>query len=243
MTLLIASFFAGILTVAAPCILPLLPVVVGGAITPEEKPEHRWRRPLIITASLAISVIAFSLLLKATTALLGISTMVWQSISGAIVLLLGVNFLYPHLWEKLVLKTGLATGPNRFLAATANQQGGKRDILIGASLGPIFSSCSPTYFLIVASILPASFIEGFIYLIAYAAGLSLMLLLIAILGQAFARRLGWLANPAGWFRKTIGALFIVVGLSVLFGLDKKAQTFVLDHGWYKPVSEIEMRLR
>lgn len=242
MTLLIVSFLAGMLTVAAPCILPLLPVVVGGAITAEAE-SRSWRHPLIITGSLAVSVILFSLLLKATTALLGVPLMVWQSISGVIVILLGIYFVWPLLWDKIALKTGLATGPNRLLAATANRQGVTRDILIGASLGPIFTSCSPTYALIVASILPASFIEGSIYLITYAAGLSLMLLLIALLGQTFVRHLGWLANPYGWFRKTVGILFIIVGLSVLFGLDKKVQTFVLDRGWYNPISNLEEKLR
>jgi cytochrome c biogenesis protein CcdA len=32
MSLLIIAFIAGILTVLAPCILPLLPVVVGGSL-------------------------------------------------------------------------------------------------------------------------------------------------------------------------------------------------------------------
>lgn len=244
MTLLLVSFFAGALTVAAPCILPLLPVIVGGSITPEgEKSRSKWSRPLVITASLAVSVIVFSLLLKATTALLGVSTMVWQSVSAVIVILLGINFLFPILWEKVALRTGLALGPNRFLAASSNKKGVTKDILIGGALGPIFTSCSPTYALIVASILPASFIQGFIYLVAYAAGLSLILLLIAIFGQKFVKRLGWLASPSGTFRKTIGVIFIVVGLAVFFGLDKKAQIYVLDRGWYDPVSNLEERLR
>ena len=253
MTLLIASFLAGMLTVAAPCILPLLPVIVGGAVAlpgdvqknkwRRHAPYGAWRRPLIITSSLAVSVIVFSLLLKATTALLGVPAMVWQSVSAVIVVLLGLSFLIPSFWEKVALKTGLATGPNRFLASSSQKQGVARDVLIGASLGPIFSSCSPTYALIVASILPATFIDGFIYLVAYAAGLSLMLLLIALLGQAFVLRLGWLANPAGAFRKIVGVLFIVVGISVLFGLDKKAQTFILDRGWYDPISGLEEKLR
>ncbi|HLC91745.1 MAG TPA: hypothetical protein VJC09_01710 [Candidatus Saccharimonadales bacterium] len=94
----------------------------------------------------------------------------------------------------------------------------------------------------MASILPASFVRGFIYLLAYAAGLSLMLLLIALLGGVFVSRLGWLANPSGLFHRIIGVLFIIVGLAVLFGLDKKAQTYVLDRGWYNPISNFEQKL-
>ena len=143
----------------------------------------------------------------------------------------------------MALKIGLVTGSSKFMSAGSHQQGAVRDVMIGASLGPVFASCSPTYFLIVASILPASFIEGFIYLLAYAAGLSLMLLLIAILGQALVSRLGWLANPTGIFRRVVGVLFILVGVSVFFGFDKDVQTFVLDNGWYDPINNIEQKLR
>lgn len=66
------AFAAGILTVAAPCVLPLLPVVVGGAmVRAGDERRARWR-PFIIAGSLVISVVLFTLLLKATTALLGI---------------------------------------------------------------------------------------------------------------------------------------------------------------------------
>ena len=244
MTLLIVSLLAGMLTVAAPCILPLLPVIIGGSVVPiDGEARRRWARPIVITASLAVSVIVFSLLLKATTALLGVPTMVWQSISAVIVIFLGLNFLYPALWEKVSIKTRLAAAPNHFMVSTSHKKGISRDILIGAALGPIFTSCSPTYALIVASILPATFINGFIYLLAYVAGLSLMLLLIALLGQSFVKRLGWLANPGGSFRKTVGVMFLIVGIAVLLGLDKKAQIYILDKGWYSPVSKFEEKLR
>ncbi len=84
-----------------------------------------------------------------------------------------------------------------------------------------------------------SFAEGVVYIVAYALGLALMLLLVAFLGQAFARQVGWLANPGGWFRRVVGILLIVVGLAVIFGLDKAFQAFVLEQGWYDPIADFE----
>ncbi|USN58208.1 MAG: hypothetical protein H6767_08005 [Candidatus Peribacteria bacterium] len=40
-------------------------------------------------------------------------------------------------------------------------------ILVGISLGPVFSSCSPTYAIILAVILPTSFLFGLVNLFAY----------------------------------------------------------------------------
>jgi cytochrome c-type biogenesis protein len=245
MTLLILSFIAGVLTVAAPCILPLLPVIIGGSLVEagKDKPDRAWFRPLVIAASLALSVITFTLLIKATTALLGVPQIAWQIISGVIVLLLGGHFFWPHAWEKLSASSGLFNKSNALLGKAYKHQGLGGAILIGFALGPVFNSCSPTYALIVASILPTSFAQGFLYLTAYAIGMSATLLLIAYLGQTFVAKLRNLSNPEGWFRRFVGAAFIVVGVSVIFGLDKKFQTYVLERGWYAPVSNLEERLR
>lgn len=242
MALLIISFLAGALTVAAPCILPLLPVVVGGGIVRGGK-QAEWYRPFVISLSLAASVVIFTLVLKASTGLLGVPQQVWQIISGIIVAGLGVNFLWPQLWEKVALKTGLHIGSNKLLGGSAQKQGIDGEIITGAALGPVFSSCSPTYALVVATVLPASFIRGLSYLLAYALGLALTLLLITFAGQGLVQRLGWLANPHGNFRRVIGVLFVLVGIAVVFGLDKNIQAFVLENGWYNPIAELEESLR
>lgn len=241
MSLLLLSFIAGILTVAAPCILPLLPVVIGGTALDDDT-SKKWWRPLIITGSLALSVIVFSLLLKASTTLLGVPQIVWQVISGGIIVFLGISLIAPHIWEKISLLLRLQQKSSKAMQEANKQNGIKKDILLGASLGPVFSSCSPTYALIVAVILPESFAKGLVYLIAYALGLASILLLIALAGQSVVSKLKWLSNPNGWFRRIIGIVFILVGIGILFGLDKDFQSYVLDQGWYDPIMKLEQSL-
>lgn len=244
MALLILSFIAGVLTVAAPCVLPLLPIIIGGSLveSSQDKPEKQWLRPFIIACSLALSVIVFSLLIKATTVLLDVPQIVWQIISGLIVIALGLQYLFPGLWEKFSVSSGLFSGSNKYLGKVAQKNGLFGAVLIGFALGPVFSSCSPTYALIVATILPASFFQGLVYLVAYAVGMSATLLLIAYLGQVFISKLQWLANPNGWFKKLVGTFFIIVGIMVIFGIDKNIQTYVLEQGWYDPIKNIEQKL-
>lgn len=243
--LIIVAFVAGILTVAAPCILPLLPVIIGGSILHGDTDGERQslKHPVIIVLSLAVSIIVFSLLLKATTLFLGIPTAVWSIIAGGIILLFGVTLLFPSLWEKFMIVTGWQAGASRLMAKSQRGSGVGKDILLGAALGPVFNSCSPTYALIVAVILPVSFAEGSIYLGFYALGLAAVLLLLSLFGRALANKLRWLSNPSGFFKKVIAILFILVGLAVVFGLDKKAQTYVLENGWYDPIMKIEQSFR
>ena len=236
MELLIVSFVAGVLTILAPCILPLLPIIIGGTTTEQKD----YRAPFIITASLATSLFIFSLLLKASTVLLGIPPMVWQILSGGIIIAFGVIMLWPGLWESVGARLNLAS--NQLLSKASRKKGIVRHILVGAALGPVFSSCSPTYALIIATVLPVSLSRGLIYLLAYVLGLSAVLLLIGLLGQRFVARLGWASNPRGWFKRTVGILFILVGLAVLFGLDRQLQAFILESGLYDPISNLEHSL-
>ncbi len=241
--LLLVSFVAGVLTIAAPCVLPLLPVIVGGSIVRTDSDAavstRQWFRPVVIAVGLVVSIIVFTLALKATTALLGVPQIVWQVIAGAILVLFGLTMVFPAVWERVMTATGLQNRANAGLDRSYRRGGFWGDLLLGAALGPTFSSCSPTYALIIATVLPVSFAEGVVYIVAYAVGLGMTLLLVAFLGQAFARKLGWLSRPGGWFRRVVGVLLIVVGLAVILGLDKAFQTFVLEQGWYDPIEQFE----
>lgn len=237
MILLFASFVAGFLTVLAPCILPLLPVVLAGSITGTD----RARRVSTIILGLTISVIVFSLLLKATTTLLGVPQIVWQFISGGVLVFFGLATLFPHLWQKVALSLSSKAGQN--LQSAQSKRGFLGDFLLGGALGPVFNSCSPTYALIVAAILPASFGQGLTYLISYALGLAVALLLIALLGRKIVTKLGWAANPEGWFHKLVGVLLIAVGLVIILGADKSFQSYFLEQGWYDPIIRFQEQLR
>jgi cytochrome c biogenesis protein CcdA len=238
--LYIASFVAGILTVLAPCILPLLPVIIGASsLNQNDEKRISLKHPLLIIVSLVVSIVVFTLLLKATTALLGVPTMVWTSISGGIVFLFGITLLFPVLWEKFMLVTRLNLLAGRLMGQSQGKVGMKRDIILGSALGPVFNSCSPTYALIIAVILPSSFVSGVGYLIAYSVGLGIILFLISIFGRVLVNKMKWMSNPHGIFQKIIGCLFIIVAIAVVSGLDKQVQTYVLENGLYDPILRIE----
>lgn len=236
MTLLLLSFLAGILTALAPCVLPLLPIIIGGAAE-----DHKRRNPYVITASLAIGIVVFTLLLKFSTAFVNVPQEVWNAISGVIIIAFGLTSVFPGPWERLNVKLGLGDRSNRLLTTSAHTSGRTRDILIGLSLGPVFSSCSPTYFLILATVLPRNLATGILYLIAYAIGLALVLLLVSILGQRFVRNAAWATDPRGWFKHGLGVLFILVGIAILSGADKQFQTYIAAHTQFTTAS-IETRL-
>ncbi len=230
------SFLAGVLTVLAPCVLPLLPVIIGGSLA-DKSPI----RPLVITLSLAFSIVLFTLLLKVSTAFITIHPDFWKWFSGVIVIFFGFTLLLPHLWEKISVKFNFGGSSQKFLGKSAQHKGLLGMVLIGMALGPVFASCSPTYFLILGTVLPQSFFWGFINLVIYALGLAAVMFFIAVTGQKFMGKLKGAANPHGWFKKSLGVLFLIVGASIIWGLDKKFEAWIIDQGWFG-ITQLEQNL-
>lgn len=223
----VGSFLAGILTVLAPCVLPLLPVIIGGSISGD--PSYR-RRPFIIAGSLAVSLIVFTILLKATTLLIHVPPTVITYISGGIVVALGLAMLFPAAYSFLVTRTGIEQRAQQALQTGSNNR--KKwfgPILMGAALGPVFSSCSPAYAYILASVLPAHFGQAMVYLIAYVVGLSLVLLAIGYYGQRLVARLKFASNPSGVVQRGLAIVFIIVGLLILTGTETKFQVWAANY--------------
>ncbi|CAN5145491.1 cytochrome c biogenesis protein DipZ [soil metagenome] len=227
MFLLFGAFIAGMLTVLAPCVLPLLPIIIGGSVAGDTKDR---RRPIVITVSLAVSLLVFTLLLKASTLLINIPPRSITYFSGVVIILLGIVTLFPSIYARIINRLGIEQRAQKSLSKGFND---KRSllgpILTGAALGPVFSSCSPVYAYILATVLPANFGQAIAYVISYILGLAVLLLIIGYYGQRFVRKIKFASDPKGTFQRVIAILFIIVGVMIFTGYDKKFQTFVSVH--------------
>jgi cytochrome c biogenesis protein CcdA/thiol-disulfide isomerase/thioredoxin len=227
MLLVLISIFAGALTALAPCVLPLLPIIVSGSMSGAAPNRSR---PYIIALSLAVSVIAFTLLLKVSTVLIDLPAAALTYFSGGLLILLGLVTLAPEVWEVIVIKIRYEAWSQRFLGSGQRMQGTIiGPILIGLALGPVFSSCSPTYAFILASILPKSLLGGLALLVAYVFGLVTALLLVAILGRKAMARYRWAIDTHSLFRRATGILFVLIGAVIFLGQEVPVETWVANH--------------
>lgn len=227
MELLIGSFVAGVLTILAPCVVSIIPILLARSATADER-----RRPLFVILGLSVSIIIFTVLLKATSLLLDVPSDVWKLVSGCIVLVFGIFTLFPQLWEWIVLRTRFVFAAQDSLGKASRYKGAWGDALLGASLGPVFSACSPTYALIVAVVLPVDPVVGLLYLGVFVLGLALMLGLIALFGQRLIRKLGWGINPNGLFHRILGIVLVVIGVMIVTGFDKTILGWLVESGVY-----------
>ena len=133
------SFVAGLLTVISPCMLAVMPAILSsGAISTS------IMRPVRIIASLSVSVFVFTLLVKTTSIFLNIPNYMWGIFSGIILLSFGLIMFFPKIWHIISFKLKFNRA-NGLMNNAKNKEGVWGDVLLGASLGPVFSSCSPTF--------------------------------------------------------------------------------------------------
>lgn len=237
MSLLLISFIAGILTVLAPCILPLLPIIVGGSLTLNTLDK---KKVLVVITSLSLSVLFFTFLLKVSTLFINVPEHFWKWVSGLIVITLGLIHVFPKLWEGKIIAS-LNIKSNALLGKGELKKSFLGNIIVGAALGPVFSTCSPTYFIILATVLPVSLAVGIIYMVAYIVGLCLALLIVVFLSSKVISKLGLFVDQNGYFKKILGVVFILVGILIISGIDKKLQTSILNKGFFD-VTKIEQKL-
>ncbi len=248
------ALIAGVLTTLAPCVLPLLPVIVGGSMagaasevnaeassaagtttaTRTKTRSAAVTRALVITASLGVSILVFTLALKATTALIGIPPEAWQWVSGGILIALGIVGAFPDLWERFSARLGLQARSAQRLGSARRHDGLGGEVLTGAALGPVFTSCSPLYGYVIVTVLPAEPARGLLLLGVYIVGLCATLLLIALAGQRVVARFGWAADSHGWFRRTLGVVFIVVGVLIATGWMRSLETWLVVNAPFAP---------
>lgn len=234
MPLIFIAFLSGVLTALAPCVLPIIPVVIGGSISGNDN-----KKPYVVVSALMLSIVVFTLLLKGSTVLISVPDSFWRYFSGGVIILFALTMLFPIQWASISVR--FYTYSQQRLSSGYRKGGLGGAILIGLALGPVFTSCSPVYLFILSAVLPQNFVAGLIYIIAYALGLCSVLLLVGIFGQRVIHKFDWASNPNGWFKKIIGALLLLAGLLIITGFDRKIQQYVIERN-ILDITKVEHRI-
>jgi len=236
------AFISGVVTVLAPCVFPLLPIIIGSAAT-----GKNLKKLFVIVGSLSISVFIFTILLR--TFLIDnpvfsfLNEDFWRYASGTLITIFGFFSVFPEVWDRISNIFKFSQKSDKLLDEASQNKSLWGSALLGASLGPVFSSCSPTYFVIVGLLAAETDrVRSLSLLIVYIIGLALILILIGIFGQKLIKKLRWAANPNGIFKKGFGILLIVLGLMIFFRLDKVFEAWLLNFDVYNNLFQFENNL-
>jgi cytochrome c-type biogenesis protein len=219
------SFLAGVLSVLSPCVLPLLPIVLGTAAS-----ESRLG-PVGLAAGLAISFTIIGLFVATIGFAAGIDTGVFRLVSAILLITVGVVLLVP----KLQVQFALAAAP------VSNWAGGCADNFtpgsvagqfgLGLLLGAVWSPCvGPT--LGAASVLAAKgedLGQVALTMVAFGVGAAVPLMLLGLVSrEAMMRWRGRLMETGKMGKTLLGVLLVTVGLLVATNVDKRLETILVD---------------
>lgn len=219
------AFLAGTLSVLSPCVLPLVPIVLGTAAS-----EHRLG-PLALAAGLAISFTTIGLFVATIGFAAGLATDLFRTVSAILLIGVGVLLLVPRLQEQFAVAAGpvsqWAGGTLDNFAAT----GLPGQFGLGLLLGAVWSPCvGPT--LGAASLLAAkgeNLGEVALTMLAFGIGAALPLLLLGFLSREAMQRWRGRLMEAGRGGKTLlGVLLLAIGLLIATGLDKRLEAALVD---------------
>ncbi|OGM32056.1 hypothetical protein A2803_00620 [Candidatus Woesebacteria bacterium RIFCSPHIGHO2_01_FULL_44_21] len=219
--LILFAFLGGIITVLSPCILPLLPIILSSTTGGGKK------RPFGIVAGFVASFTFFTLFLSSIVQLTGIPADSLRSISVVILIIFGLTLLVPQAQAQIEkLFTHLA----RFAPKTQNKTGFPGGLVIGASLGLLWTPCVGPILASVISLAISGEVTGSAFLItfAYSLGTAIPMFLIIRGGQGALQRLPWLIKNSGRIQKAFGILMILTALAIYQNVDRKFQTWFLD---------------
>jgi cytochrome c-type biogenesis protein len=219
------AFLAGCLSVLSPCVLPLVPIVLGTAAS-----EHRLG-PLALAAGLAISFTTIGLFVATVGFAMGLDTDVFRTVSAILLIGVGLLLLVPRLQEQFAVAAGpvnqWAGGYLDNFADTglAGQFG------LGLLLGAVWSPCvGPT--LGAASLLAANgqnLGQVALTMLAFGIGAALPLMLLGFLSrEAMQRWRGRLLEAGKGGKTLLGVLLLAIGLLIATGVDKRLEAALVD---------------
>lgn len=222
--LIIFAFLAGIVTVLSPCILPILPIILTSSIG--EKSIGKGR-PTGVIVGFVLSFTFFTLFLSAIVRFTGISAEYIRNFSVVIIGFFGISLLVPK-FQELIEK--LFSKLSRFIPSTQNKNGFIGGIVIGISIGLLWTPCVGP---ILASVISLAItgqvsFDAFLITLSYSFGTAIPMFLIMIGGQNVLKKVPWLTSKLFLIQKIFGVLMIFTAVGIYLNIDRKFQTFILD---------------
>lgn len=219
------AFLAGLLSILSPCVLPLLPIVLGAAAS-----EHRFG-PALLALGVSISFVAIGLFVATIGFGVGLDGGVFRAVAAVLMILVGLVLAVPALQIRVAALAGPLADKidSAFGGGPGNGLWGQFGV--GALLGAVWSPCvGPT--LGAASVVAARGENlGQVALTMGVFGVGAALPLLGLGAVSRGAMIAWRSRMLGfaaYAKQALGVLLLVLGASILTGLDKRLEAALVD---------------
>jgi cytochrome c-type biogenesis protein len=222
------AFLAGLLTIASPCILPVMPILFGTSV---DRPDRV--RPLFIIAGFIVAFASLAMLLGAVSSTVHVAQQALRNSAIALLGLSGLLRLWPRPYDWLVASVQAPLGRlwpaalNGAPAGTGNAGG----FVLGMSLGAVWTPCAgPVLASILVLVVKAQDLHWSGLLLAlYAIGAAIPMLAIIYGGQFITRRVHVLARHTHRIQQVFGVLVMLTALAIYLQYDVLAYAWIASY--------------
>jgi cytochrome c biogenesis protein CcdA/thiol-disulfide isomerase/thioredoxin len=218
------ALIAGVLTIAAPCILLPLPILLGSSVGQTSK-----TRPLFITLGFVLTFSILGITLNAIVQNLGVDPNILRTVAVILLAVFAVFMIWPTPFERL---TQHLSGLINRVSQTGQQAGSGNwgGFVMGIVIGIVWAPCAGP---ILASILTLiaqekELTKAFGLLIAYSVGAGLPMLAIAYGGQAVTTKVRWIARYSTRLQQVFGVILLFLAIAIYYQYDTKLQAWLVE---------------
>jgi cytochrome c-type biogenesis protein len=219
------AFLAGILSTLSPCVLPLLPIVLGTAVS-----QHKLG-PAALAAGLALSFVTIGMFVATVGFSIGLDGDVFRTAAALLLIVIGLVLVMPVLQARVALAAGPVSNwaEQRFGGMSGSGLSGQFGV--GLLLGAVWAPCvGPT--LGAASVLAAQgkdLAQVSLTMLIFGLGAALPLLILGMLSREALLRWRNKMMAAGQGAKMLmGAVLILTGLVIVTGADKMVEASLVN---------------
>jgi cytochrome c-type biogenesis protein len=219
---LVFAFAAGSLSILSPCVLPLVPVVLGTAAS-----KGRYG-PMLFAAGLVLSFVLIGMFVSLIGFSIGLDGRFFRAVSAVMLIGIGLLLAVPLLqWQFAMASSPVGNWVDqRFGGGEAGGQFG-----IGLLLGAVWSPCvGPT--LGAASLLAAQghkLGQVAVTMVSFGLGVAVPLVIIGMMSrEVLMRWRGRMLSSGSLMKSVIGVLFVLTGVMIISGQDKLLESALVE---------------
>ncbi len=216
------AFAAGLLTVGSPCVLPMLPIILGASVGRNDP-----TRPLFIILGFAVTFALFAFVFGLFPSVLGLSQETLRTAAVVLLLLFGTLMIWPHLYEWLTARLAPIIGSVSGIGGPA-RSGKLGAAVLGASLGAVWAPCAgPVLGSILTLIASAERLDrAAIMLAVYSLGAAVPMFAIAYGGQYVSTHVRRVVRYARPLQQSFGLVVILVAVAIFYQFDSVATVWL-----------------
>jgi cytochrome c-type biogenesis protein len=220
MTALALAYLAGLLTTLSPCVLPLIPLVLAGVLTGGRL------GPVLFALGMVICFTVVGLFIASVGIGLGIDSHILRATAAVLLMGMGLVLLFEPLQQRMAFAAaGIASRANQ-VAMRLDAGNGASAFLLGGLAGALWLPCSgPSLGAAIALAAEAGDIgAAALRMLVFGLGAVTVLMMLAYgTRSAIAARRSRLLAVGSWLKPAAAGIFLLVGASILTGLDKAAE--------------------